>query len=145
MKEKLLPLSDVITPNIPEAEILSGISIKNKYDMEKAAAFMADKFNTAVLLKGGHNCDNADDLLYYNGKTKWFIEDRIDNENTHGTGCTLSSAIAANLAKGYNLEDSVFRAKKYISQALGSMLNIGHGKGPLNHAFDLTGYFAERN
>ena len=145
MKEKLLPLSDVITPNIPEAEILSGVAIKNKYDMEKAAAFMADKFNTAVLLKGGHNCDNANDLLYSNGKTKWFIEDRIDNENTHRTGCTLSSAIAANLAKGYNLEDSVFMAKKYISQAIGSMLNIGHGKGPLNHAFYLTGYFAERN
>lgn len=145
MKEKLLPLSDVITPNIPEAEILSGITIKNKDDMEKAAAAISAEFNTAVLLKGGHSSDNANDLLYSSQKTKWFIENRIDNENTHGTGCTLSSAIAANLAKGYNLEDSIFKAKKYISQALGSMLNIGHGKGPMNHAFNLTGYFAERN
>ena len=111
--------------------------------MEKAAAFMADKFNTAVLLKGGHNCDNADDLLYYNGKTKWFIEDRIDNENTHGTGCTLSSAIASNLAKGFGLEKSIKRAKQYISEALEAMLDLGKGSGPMQHNFALQGKYAE--
>ncbi|MEE1060609.1 MAG: bifunctional hydroxymethylpyrimidine kinase/phosphomethylpyrimidine kinase, partial [Ruminococcus sp.] len=115
---ELLPLATLVTPNIPEAEILADISIKTEQDMEKAAKIIGDSYNCSVLLKGGHNINNANDLLYSDGTMQWFTGERIDNPNTHGTGCTLSSAIASNLAKGFTLTESVQRAKDYISQAL---------------------------
>ena len=140
---RLLPMAEVLTPNIPEAEILSGMSIKNAADMEKAAQTISEKYGCAVLCKGGHKVNDADDLLWRNGFGKWFHGKRIDNPNTHGTGCTLSSAIASNLAKGYDLDESVERAKEYISGALAAMLDLGHGSGPMNHMFALKGAFTE--
>ena len=145
MQEKLFPLAKVITPNIPEAEVLSGIKIKDEKDMERAAKIIYENHSCAVLLKGGHSINDANDLLYENGKEKWFFGKRIDNQNTHGTGCTLSSAIAANLAKGYTLGESVIRAKNYISEALLAMLDLGKGSGPMNHAFNIKGEYAKEN
>lgn len=138
LKMELLPLATVVTPNIPEAEILSDIKIKTADDMINAAKIISDKFHCAVLCKGGHSLNDANDLLYENGKYKWFNGKRIDNPNTHGTGCTLSSAIASNLAKGYSLEKSVENAKDYISGALAAMLDLGKGRGPMNHAFGIV-------
>jgi len=138
LTNKLLPIATLVTPNIPEAEALSGLTIKNTNDMQVAARKIADKFGCAVLLKGGHNTDNANDLLYKNGEYRWFEGKRIDNSNTHGTGCTLSSAVASNLAKGYTIEQSIQEAKEYISGALMSMLDLGKGSGPLNHSFRLS-------
>ena len=137
--EELLPVSTLVTPNIPEAQILSGLSIETKEDMIIAAKHIGDNYHCAVLLKGGHSINDANDLLYANGELHWFEGKRIDNPNTHGTGCTLSSAIASNLAKGYTLSESVQRAKDYISGALAAMLDLGEGSGPMNHAFDLQG------
>lgn len=141
LENELIPLATVITPNIPEAEILSGMKIQNSDDMTTAAIKVGDRFGCAVLLKGGHSVSDADDLLYHNGSSKWFRGKRINNPNTHGTGCTLSSAIAANLAKGCELEAAVERAKEYISGALAAMLDLGKGSGPMNHAFDLHSRF----
>ena len=132
---ELLPLATVVTPNIPEAEILSGMSICKKEDLVKAAKKISDEYHCAVLLKGGHSVSDANDYLYADGNGVWFEGKRIDNQNTHGTGCTLSSAIASNLAKGFSLEESVKNAKEYISGALSAMLNLGKGSGPMNHAF----------
>ena len=143
LKERLLPLATVATPNVPEAEILSGISIRTEADMEKAARIISEKHGCAVLCKGGHSVNDANDLLWADGRAVWFEGRRIDNPNTHGTGCTLSSAIATNLAKGFNLADSVERAKEYLSCALSAMLDLGRGRGPMNHAFGLTGDFAK--
>ncbi len=143
LKEYLLPIASVITPNIPEAEVLSGIVIGNEEDMLLAAKYIGDNYHCAVLLKGGHNVNDANDLLYEQGTYRWFNGKRINNPNTHGTGCTLSSAIAANLAKGYDLITSVSKAKEYISEALAYMLDLGHGSGPMNHAFDLSGRFSK--
>ena len=140
--EELIPLASLVTPNVPEAEILSGLTIKTKEDMMTAAKQLGDRYHCAVLLKGGHSINDANDLLYANGGLIWFEGKRIDNPNTHGTGCTLSSAIAANLAKGFTLAESVQRAKNYISGALGAMLDLGKGSGPMNHAFDLQGEYA---
>ena len=140
---RLLPMAEVLTPNIPEAEILSGMSIKNAAEMEKAAQTISEKYGCAVLCKGGHQINDADDLLWRSGAGKWFRGRRIDNSNTHGTGCTLSSAIASNLAKGYDLDTSVERAKAYISGALAAMLDLGHGSGPMDHMFALKGEFTE--
>ncbi len=138
MKKYLLPLATLVTPNIPEAEVLTGIRIQTEDDMVQAALSIHRDYGCAVLLKGGHSINDANDLLCAGGKTKWFYGKRIHNPNTHGTGCTLSSAIAANLAKGYDLETSVQRAKEYISGALAAMLDLGKGSGPMNHAFALT-------
>ncbi len=143
LKSRLLPIADVITPNIPEAEVLSDIKIADSRDMEKAAKVIGDRYGCAVLCKGGHDLNDADDLLYLKGDLIWFYGDRIDNPNTHGTGCTLSSAIASNLAKGFDLKESVKRAKEYISGALSAMLDLGAGKGPMDHAFDVKGRFME--
>ena len=139
----LLPLATVVTPNIPEAEILSGMEIKNKDDMMTAAKKIGEDYDCSVLLKGGHNINDANDLLYSEGNLHWFEGKRIDNPNTHGTGCTLTSAISANLAKGYDLPSSVKRAKDYISGALNAMLDLGKGSGPMAHNFDLTGEYAK--
>ena len=138
LKAKLLPLAAVLTPNIPETEVLAGMA----EDMEKAAEVIGRQYGCAVLCKGGHQLNDANDLLWQNGGTRWFYGKRIDNPNTHGTGCTLSSAIAANLAKGADLETAVERAKAYISGALAAMLDLGKGSGPMNHAFDIGGGFA---
>lgn len=135
LKKELLPLATIITPNIPEAEVLSEIKIHNSSDMEKAAKIIFEKFGCSVLLKGGHNLNDANDFLLTSTDEVWFSGKRIDNPNTHGTGCTLSSAIASNLAKGFSIKDSVQNAKNYISGALSAMLDLGKGSGPLNHAF----------
>ena len=179
LTEKLLPLAEVLTPNIPEAEILSGMTIANaadmeaaartisqRYgcavlckgghqiaeilsgmtianaaDMEAAARTISQRYGCAVLCKGGHQINDADDLLWRGGTGKWFKGKRIANPNTHGTGCTLSSAIASNLAKGYDLDTAVERAKAYISGCLSAMLDLGHGSGPMDHTFNLKGDF----
>ena len=143
LSRRLFPLAAVLTPNVPEAEVLSGHTIRNETEMETAAEEIGRRFGCAVLLKGGHSVNDANDLLFDGGKAKWFRGKRIRNDNTHGTGCTLSSAIAANLAKGFGLEESVGRAKEYISGALSAMLDIGAGSGPMAHNFALTGRFAE--
>lgn len=137
LKNELLPLADLITPNIPEGEILSGIKINDEKDMQKAGKIISEKYNCACLLKGGHKINDANDYLYENKKGVWFKGKRIENENTHGTGCTLSSAIAANLAKGYDMENSIKMAKEFLSNALLDMLDLGKGSGPMNHAFDI--------
>ena len=142
LKEQLLPLAAVLTPNIPEAEVLAGMSIRSAEDMIDAAKMIGEAYGCAVLCKGGHNLNDANDLLYADGMYRWFEGKRIDNPNTHGTGCTLSSAIAANLAKGFGLAESVQRAKNYISGALAAGLNLGKGQGPMNNAFDLRGQFS---
>ena len=135
LKERLIPLADLITPNIPEAEVLAGISIDSVEDMAAAAKIIYDHYHCNVLVKGGHHMNDANDLLYTGDGCRWFYGERIDNPNTHGTGCTLSSAIASNLAKGFSLEESVGKAKAYISGALRSDLNLGSGSGPLDHGF----------
>lgn len=135
LKENLFPLATVLTPNIPEAEVLAGMEVKAEADMIAAAKRISDAWHCAVLLKGGHQLNDANDLLYHDGNYRWFYGRRIDNPNTHGTGCTLSSAIASNLAKGCDLEESVERAKAYISGALEAMLDLGKGSGPMNHGF----------
>lgn len=137
LMESLLPLADLITPNIPEAELLAGSRIETERDMTQAAERIADRFHTAVLVKGGHQLNDANDVLYREGQSVWFYGKRIDNPNTHGTGCTLSSAIACGLAKGYSMKESVERAKQYLSNALSTGLNLGKGSGPLNHCFSI--------
>lgn len=137
LKAKLLPIADMITPNIPEAEVLSGMKITDKADMERAAKRIADSYGCSVLLKGGHSVSDANDLLYENGEFTWFGGERIDNPNAHGTGCTLSSAIASNLAKGYDIRTSARLAKEYVSGSLSAMLDLGKGSGPMDHGFDI--------
>lgn len=136
--KRLLPMACVVTPNIPEAEILGDMTIGNRQDMEKAARVICHKYKASVLIKGGHSISDADDYLYDGERGIWYFGERIDNPNTHGTGCTLSSAISANLAKGYQLETAVRKSKEYISGALKSMMDLGHGAGPLNHGYILT-------
>lgn len=138
LKEYLLPIATILTPNIPEAEVLSNMRITMAEEMISAAKKISEEYNCAVLCKGGHNLNDANDLLYFNGEAKWYYGKRIDNPNTHGTGCTLSSAIASNLAKGYDLDESIGKAKEYISGALGAMLDLGKGSGPMNHAFSIS-------
>ena len=141
LKELLLPLATVLTPNIPEAEVLPGLTISGPADMEKAAQAIGEAYGCAVLCKGGHDLNDANDLLWRDGTCKWFHGRRIHNPNTHGTGCTLSSAIASNLAKGYDLDTAVERAKAYLSGALAAMLDLGAGQGPMDHLFDLKGEY----
>ncbi|MCI8515248.1 MAG: bifunctional hydroxymethylpyrimidine kinase/phosphomethylpyrimidine kinase [Lachnospiraceae bacterium] len=133
--QELMPLSAVITPNIPEAEALSGLTIRGPEDMVAAAERIAGSYAGAILVKGGHETNTANDLLYANGEVRWFCGERIDTPNTHGTGCTLSSAIASNLALGRDLPESVKNAKEYISGALRARLDLGKGSGPLEHTF----------
>jgi len=137
LKEKLLPLAEIVTPNIPEAEILSGRTIRTGEDMESAAKAIFDACGCAVLCKGGHSVNDANDVLFDGNECRWYSAARIDNPNTHGTGCTLSSAIASNLAKGADAADAVRRAKQYLTEALSAMLDLGHGSGPLNHLFEV--------
>ena len=144
LMHKLLPLAALVTPNVPEAEVLSGMPVRGKEEMLQAAKKISETCHCAVLLKGGHSVCDADDLLYANGDAVWFYGKRIENPNTHGTGCTLSSAIAANLAKGFSLKEAVRRAKDYISGALSAMLDLGKGSGPMNHAFFLKDGYENR-
>lgn len=137
MQTLLLPIADVITPNIPEAEFLSGVSIATKADMVKASKVIAKNTPAGILIKGGHLETCADDLLYHAGKISWFEALRVNNPNTHGTGCTLSSAIACNLALGHSLGQSIYNAKKYITGALRAGLDLGKGRGPLNHCYNV--------
>ena len=141
LKEVLLPMADLLTPNIPEAEVLAGIGIHTSGDMEQAARIIGDRYGCAVLCKGGHQLNDANDLLYRNGAFKWFNGRRIHNPNTHGTGCTLSSAIASNLAKGMEMDQAVKQAKAYLSGALEAQLDLGKGSGPMNHAFAINGQY----
>lgn len=137
LKKKLLPIAKVVTPNIPEAEILADMEIKNKDDMIKAAKIISETYKCNVLLKGGHSINDANDLLYMNGESKWFMGERVNNPNTHGTGCTLSSAICSGLAKGESLEEAVKHAKEYITNCLKVGLDLGKGSGPLCHNYML--------
>lgn len=136
--ERLFPLADVITPNVPEAEVLSGIKIQSKHDMKKAAQIISRGVKGGILMKGGHSVQDANDYLYMDGEEQWFCGKRIDNPNTHGTGCTLSSAIASNLAQGRDLVTSIQKAKDYITGALEDGMNLGKGSGPLNHMYQLV-------
>lgn len=138
LKQELFPLADVLTPNIPEAEVLLGSSIETAEDMEKAAEEISHKYACAVLCKGGHSINDANDLLYSSNQATWFAGKRIANPNTHGTGCTLSSAIASNLAKGHTMAEAVKLAKEYISGALGAMLDLGKGSGPMDHGYMIS-------
>ena len=135
LKKELLPLATLITPNILEAEVLSEMEITDEASMVEVAKEISENFGCATLVKGGHQINDANDLLYRNNSYAWFKGKRINNSNTHGTGCTLSSAIASNLAKGYDLDTSVKRTKEYISGALGAMLDLGKGSGPMDHSF----------
>lgn len=135
--DKLIPISFLVTPNLFEAEILSGYKILNKKDMEKVGSYLYEKYKVGFLIKGGHLVESADDFLISDNCTKWFKNPLIDNKNTHGTGCTLSSAIAANLAKGFSLSQSVFNAKNYLTKAIEYNLNLGKGRGPLYHNISL--------
>ncbi|MCR5416766.1 MAG: bifunctional hydroxymethylpyrimidine kinase/phosphomethylpyrimidine kinase [Pseudobutyrivibrio sp.] len=139
MAEILFPISTVITPNIPETEVLLGRTVSNKAEMEQASIELGEKYGCAVLVKGGHSIEDANDVLYVNGKVVWFEGRHIDNPNTHGTGCTLSSAIASNLALGYDLVQSVKNSKDYLSRAIGAFLDLGQGAGPMNHMVPADG------
>ena len=134
---ELLPLSAVLTPNIPEAEILSEMKIENEAQMEEAGEKISKRYGGAVLVKGGHQISTANDVLYRDGEWIWFRGSRVDNPNTHGTGCTLSSAIACGLAEGKSVEESVRCAKEYLTGALASGLDLGRGSGPLDHCFKI--------
>ena len=141
LQEELFPLAALLTPNIPEGEVLAEMTIRGSRDMEEAAKKIGDAWGCAILMKGGHQRNDANDLLYHNGSFRWFMGKRIANPNTHGTGCTLSSAIASNLAKGFPLDVSVERGKKYLTGALEAMLDLGHGSGPVDHGFAVSGEF----
>lgn len=143
MKKELLPLATVVTPNIPESEILSGMTVSNFRDMEKAARHISETYGCAVFIKGGRRAQDVNDLLYVDGAAHWYTGRRIANPNTYGSGCVLSGGIAANLAKGYNLPAAVRRSKDYLTEALTAMLDLGKGSGPLNLAFGLQGEYAK--
>lgn len=135
LKSELFPLAELITPNLPEAEVLLGRQISSKEEMEQGALKLSEKYQVNVLIKGGHLENEASDVLCRNGACIWFHGECVDNPNTHGTGCTLSSAIASHLAKGEELETAVRNAKEYLTGALKSGLSLGKGKGPLNHGY----------
>ena len=143
LKKELFPLACILTPNIPETEVLTGMEVKTTEDMIEAAKRISEEYHCAVLCKGGHQLNDANDLLYADGTYRWFNGKRINNPNTHGTGCTLSSAIASNLAKGFSLEESVERAKDYISGALAAMLDLGKGSGPMDHGFAIDNAYTK--
>lgn len=134
LKERLFPKAELLTPNIPELETLTGMKINSQADMEAAAETLSAECRCSVLCKGGHFTDTADDLLYTDAGFRWFRGDRINNPNTHGTGCTLSSAIASNLALGDSLFIAVEKAKEYVRRIMSVMLELGNGNGPMDHA-----------
>ena len=131
---KLFPMATVVTPNIPEAEVLTDTLIRDQEDMEAAAHRLVERYGCAALVKGGHGTEDANDVLAEtDGTVTWFDGVRINNPNTHGTGCTLSSAIASYLALGDTLPKAIKHAKKYLTGALKAQLNLGHGSGPMDH------------
>ena len=138
---ELLPRAALITPNIPEAEVLADMAIRDRTAMTAAAGRIHERTHAAVLMKGGHSVDDANDLLVDDTGARWFEGRRIATSNTHGTGCTLSSAIASNLARGIDTDTAVAQAKAYLSGALAAGLDLGHGSGPLAHTFDLKSEF----
>lgn len=138
LTDRLLPMASLITPNIPEAELLLQKPIRYKEDMSTAAQQLGGRYGCAILVKGGHCSSGADDVLYESKTIHWFVGKRIKNSNAHGTGCTLSSAIAAYLAKGCAMEEAVQCAKEYLSGALSAMLDLGKGAGPLHHAYNIS-------
>ena len=144
LKKELLPLATLITPNIPEAEVLSEMDIMDEESMVEAAKKISEAFGCTTLVKDGHQINDANDLLYRNDSFTWFKGKRINNSNIHGTGCTLSSAIASNLAKGFDLDDSVKRAKDYVSGALSAMLDLGKGSGPMDHSFAIDNEYTKK-
>lgn len=135
---ELFPLVDLITPNLPEASRLCGFCILSDKEREDAARELARQYECSVLIKGGHG-SRADDLLYdfISGKCTWYKNEKIKNDNTHGTGCTLSSAIACGMARGKELEESICEAKRYITGAISDGMNLGKGNGPLNHFYNM--------
>lgn len=140
---RLFPLATVITPNMQEAEVLAGHAIEGAHDQETAASELAKRYGCAVLLKGGHNANDANDVLALPAQSDegeprliWFRHERIGTANTHGTGCTLSSAIACELACGRSLPEAVDHAKSYLTGALAAGLDLGHGSGPVNHMWE---------
>lgn len=135
LKKELLPLATVITPNLYEAELLADMKIHTSEQMIRAAEKISSYYEGCILIKGGHLDDCANDLLYRQGEVTWFAGKRINNPNTHGTGCTLSSAIASNLAMGHGVKESIQNSKSYITGALEDMLDLGQGSGPLNHLY----------
>lgn len=135
LADRLFPLAALVTPNIPEAETLSGMRVADRADMLAAARIIRSRHGCAILLKGGHLRDSCDDLLLDAAGPLWFAGTRIATENTHGTGCTLSAAIAANLARGHTLADAIGRAKDYLTGALSAGLDLGHGHGPVDHGW----------
>lgn len=139
MRRHLFPLAELLTPNMAEARVLAGMEaeLQTKADMLVAAEQIAQHFDGAILVKGGHLADCSDDLLYQQGKTTWFPGKRRETPNTHGTGCTLSSAIAAYLAKGLSLEKAIDKGKAYLTSTLSTDLALGHGNGPLNHCWNI--------
>lgn len=141
LEQLLFPIASLIIPNIIEAQIISGKTIETMQDMEEAAKIIYEKYQCPTLIKGGHSINDANDYLYSKDLKQWFYSNRIDNPNTHGTGCTLSSAIASNLAKGYSLDKAIYNAKDYLTNALESNLNLGQGSGPLDHGFALKSPF----
>ena len=136
LKNELLPLATLITPNIPEAEILSGHKILTKNDMVEAACAISKDYNGHILIKGGHLTSCSDDLHYHLSKATWLQQARINNPNTHGTGCTLSTAIACALSNGLSMNQAISQAKEYITGALKVNFNIGKGSGPLYHSYN---------
>ena len=137
LSELLFPIADLITPNIPEAEILGDMKILSKSDMELVSRKISEKYGCSVLCKGGHSVEDSNDVLFHNGNIIWYEGIKIDNPNTHGTGCTLSSAIASFLALGKGLESSVALAKEYLSGAIKAGLDLGKGSGPLAHNYKI--------
>lgn len=131
--ERLFPLAELLTPNIPEAELLSRKKIASPEEMEEVAVLIGERYHVAVLVKGGHQIQDSNDVLYHKGSCTWFMGARVDNPNTHGTGCTLSSAIACGLASDLSMEESIQNAKRYLTRALSTGLDLGRGSGPLNH------------
>lgn len=138
---ELFSIANVITPNLPEAEVLSGIKILNLDDMKMAAKKISSFTNGAVLVKGGHLENNTKDVLYDGVKFEIFDGKIVDTKNTHGTGCTLSSAIACGLAANLNLTSTIKNAKNFVFNALNSKIKIGHGNGAIDHCFRIPNAF----
>lgn len=136
--KKLIPIADIITPNLSEGGVLCQMEIHTDEKMMEAAKKLGESYNGYILMKGGHSENNANDLLVKKEESWWIEGNKIDNPNTHGTGCTLSSAIACNLAAGLDMLTAVTNAKHYITGAIGSRLNLGKGDGPLDHGYWLS-------
>lgn len=135
--KSLISIADVVTPNIPEAEVLTNTKINDEEGMKAAAEIIAGLGPKNVLVKGGHRCNDAKDILYSKGKFITLEGHRINTNNTHGTGCTLSSAIASHIAKGYSVEQATELSKKYITEAINNSFSIGRGVGPVGHFIEL--------